>query len=63
MDENSLLTTKWYTPAEAIKILQISKSTFWRKIHDGSIKHRQDGPKTYRISETALLDYLKRVIK
>ena len=48
----------WFTPRQAIKILGMSKSTFWRRVHEGAITARRDGPRTYRISRQSLIDYL-----
>jgi excisionase family DNA binding protein len=52
-----LLVRDWYTPTQARNILGMSKSTFWRRVHDGSIVARQDGPRCYRVSRRALIDY------
>ena len=52
------LDGRWYKPAEAMRIMGMTKSTFWRRVHDGTIVARRDGPRTYRISAEALLTYL-----
>ena len=52
----------WLTPAQAMRIMGMSKSTFWRRIHEGAIVARKDGPKTYRIHRQSLLDYLEENI-
>lgn len=52
-------TLVWMTPAEAQHFLGMSKSTFWRRVHDGSIVARRDGPKSYRVSARAVLDYIQ----
>ncbi|MBF0529072.1 MAG: hypothetical protein HQK55_07345 [Deltaproteobacteria bacterium] len=36
----------------------MTKSTFWRRVHDGAIIARQDGPRTYRVSRRELMNYL-----
>ena len=53
------INTEWYTPAQAMRILGMSKSTFWRRIHEGTLVARQDGPRTYRVSGEALRAYLE----
>ena len=62
-DERSTETERaslvWMTPAEAQHFLGMSKSTFWRRVHDGSIIARRDGPKSYRVSTRAVLDYIQ----
>lgn len=52
-------TRPWHTPRQAMKFLGMTKSTFWRRVHEGAIIARQDGPRTYRINHQALLDYLE----
>ena len=52
------LVREWYTPRQAIRLLGMTKSTFWRRVHEGAIVARRDGPRTYRVSRQALNDYL-----
>ena len=49
---------EWFTPRQAMNYLGMSKSTFWRRVHDGAIIARQDGPRTYRVSRRELANYL-----
>ena len=40
-------------------LLGMSKSTFWRRVHEGALVARRDGPRSYRISREALASYLE----
>jgi excisionase family DNA binding protein len=53
------LDKNWFSPEEARRLLGLSKSTFWRRVHEGAIVARRDGPRSYRISRQALAAYCR----
>ncbi|MEW6264929.1 MAG: helix-turn-helix domain-containing protein [Thermodesulfobacteriota bacterium] len=58
-EPDQYFSREWYTPRQVIRLLGLSKSTFWRRVHEGALVARQDGPKTYRINRRAILTYLE----
>jgi excisionase family DNA binding protein len=50
---------EWLTPRQVMGLLGMSKSTFWRRVHEGALVARRDGPRSYRISREALAAYLE----
>lgn len=51
--------SEWLTPRQAIKLLGMSKSTFWRRVQSGDIVGRRDGPRTYRFRRDVLEAYIQ----
>lgn len=56
---NEAKTDKWLTSEQARKRLNMSKTTFFRRVKSGHIPARKDGPRTYRFRESDIEFYIK----